>query len=285
MNRHGINSTMRTAALLCAAIPAFAEKPVPMMMRGLEVDEKVGRAVDLNLEFVNEANQIVPLSSYFHKGRPVMLNLIQYRCPMLCNLVLNGQTTTMRELQWTPGNEYDIVTLTIDPEETAEHANKKRATYLASLDRAGASAGWHFLADYRDNVKKLADQVGFKYRYDQKQKQFVHPAAVMVLTPDGKVARYLYGTRFRSFDMRMALAEAAEGRGRFSVEKILLLCYHYDPDSHSYAIAATNVMRGGALLTVLILGIVLRRFWKWEKRRAAEWKAATGGSSNPAGVV
>ena len=138
MNRHGINSTMRTAALLCAAIPAFAEKPVPMMMRGLEVDEKVGRAVDLNLEFVNEANQIVPLSSYFHKGRPVMLNLIQYRCPMLCNLVLNGQTTTMRELQWTPGNEYDIVTLTIDPEETAHENDARFETHSHRLARVRA---------------------------------------------------------------------------------------------------------------------------------------------------
>lgn len=265
-----------------SGVPALAERPVPPIMRGLEPDEKVGRVIDLDLEFVNEGNQIVPLSRYFNKGRPVILNFVYYRCPMLCNLVLNGQTAAMRELKWTPGNEYDVVTLSIDPEETPEHASKKKAVYMSSLDRPGAT-GWHFLSDFRGNAKKLADQVGFKYRFDEQQKQYVHPAVILVLTPEAKVARYLYGTRFKTFDLRMALAEALEGRGKFSAEKALLLCYQYDPNAHSYVVAATNIMRGGALLTVIILGLMLRHFFKWEKERAAQWKASQIGNGGAAG--
>ena len=140
----------------------------------------------------------VALRDYFHKGRPVLLNLIYYSCPMLCNLILNGQVATLREIPWTPGNEFEIVTISIDPSEAFDLARKKKLVYLGSYDRP--APGWHFLTDHDNNAKKLSEQMGFKYRYDESQGQYAHAAAIFVLTPEGKISRYLYGARYRSRD-------------------------------------------------------------------------------------
>ena len=247
---------------------------LPMMAKGLEVEEKVNRAVDLNLSFLSEDGSEKKLAEYFQKGRPVVVNLVYYACPTLCNLVLNGQAQTLKELPWTPGTEYEVVTISIDPRETPEQASRKREAYITAFKRP--APGWHFLADHKGHAKVLAEQLGFKYRFDEKRNQFVHPAAIMILTPEGKVARYLYGTRFKSFDLRMAVTEASEGKGRFSVEKALLkLCYQYDPNAKSYVVVAQNLMRGAAGMTVMVLGIALWRFWSWEKKRIDDKRAAS----------
>ena len=252
------------AALLLASTLASADDQLPLMLQGVSVDEKVGRTIDLNLTFIAENGYPVALRDFFQKGRPVILNLVYYRCPMLCNLVLNGQTSALRDIPWTPGNEYEVVTISIDPAETFDLARQKKGIYLGQLDRP--APGWHFLTDHEGNAKRLAESIGFHYRYDEKQEQFAHAAAIMVLTPEGRMARYLYGIRYKARDLRLALAEAAEGRGRFTVEKLLLFCYHYDPQSHSYTLFATNIMRGGGALTVLILGSILLSFWRRERR-------------------
>ena len=170
----------------------------------------MGAPVDLNLTFTGEDGYPVALRDYFQKGRPVILNLVYYNCPMLCTLILNGQTEAMRQIPWTPGNEYEIVTISIDPRETFSDARKKKAVYLGSFDRP--APGWHFLADHDGNALRLAQQVGVKYRYDPRQEQYAHPAVVMILTPEGRMARYLYGVRYSPRDIRFALAEASEGR-------------------------------------------------------------------------
>ena len=240
-----------------------AQLPIPAPMEGVGVDEKIGAQVDLNLTFIGENGYPVTLGSFFHKDRPVVLNLVYYECPMLCNLVLNGQTATLREMPWTPGEQYEVVTISINPAEGFNLAQKKKAIYLASYDRP--APGWHFLADQDGHTRKLADQVGFHYKYDEAQKQFAHTAAIMVLTPEGKVARYLYGIKFKSRDLRLAITEAAAGRGSFSVDKILLFCFHYDPQTKSYVLFATNFMRAGGALSALLLGVALTRLWRKER--------------------
>lgn len=266
----GVRRTLAVAArLACAylacAIAAFADMPRPAMLEGVGVDEKVGRPVDLNLTFTAENGYPVALKEFFHSGKPVILDLVYYKCPMLCNMVLNGQTQTLREIPWTAGNEFEIVTISIDPQEGFDLAREKKRLYLGSYDRPAAN--WHFLTDYQGHSKQLAEQVGFNYRYDERIEQFAHAAAIMILTPDGKMARYLYGARFKSRDMRLALTEASEGKGKFSIEKLLLFCYHYDPKSGSYTLFATNVMRLGGLLTVLILGTVVWRLFKKDREK------------------
>lgn len=258
----------RTVLWLLAATAAFAaDQPLPPELRGVGVDERLGQSVDLNLTFTGEDGYPVPLRSFFQQGRPVLLNLVYYSCPMLCTLLLNGQTAALKEIPWTPGNEFEVVTVSIDPTETFDLAQRKRASYLESYGRP--AAGWHFLTDDHGNVKRLADQVGFHYRYDERQAQYAHPAVVAILTPEGKVSRYLYGIKFNPRDLRLALTEASESKFSLSTDRILLYCFHYDPQAHGYVLFATNIMRAGGVLTVLILGFVLLRLWRREGVPAA----------------
>lgn len=249
---------------------------LPREMKGVGIEEKLGQKVDLNLSFVGEGGKLHHLGDYFASGRPVILNLVYYKCPMLCNLTLNAQVSVLKELAWSPGKEFDVVTISIDPTETSEMAQEKKSAYMSNFDRP-VSGGWHFLVDYQGNVKKLAEQVGFRYNYDAVQKQYAHSAAIMVLTPQGMVSRYLYGIKFKERDLRLALTEAAQDKFGMSFEKLLLMCYHYDPSAKSYVLMATNVMRLGGVLVVLILGFVLFRFWRHEFLT----RDTRGGSSTP----
>ena len=253
------------AIALASSISLFAEEKLPAELEGVGVTEHLGAQVDLSLTFIAENGYPVQLGSYFHKGKPVILDLVYYRCPMLCNLVMNGQTSALRELAWTAGNEFDIVTISIDPKETFNLAKEKKQFYLESYERR-VNGGWHFLVDEHDNVKKLADQVGFHYKYAPSIEQYAHAAAVMVLTPEGKVSRYLYGIKLRSRDLRLALTEASESKLGISFDRFLLYCFHYDPQAKSYVIFATNIMRAGGVLIVLVLGFTIWHLFKQEKK-------------------
>jgi protein SCO1/2 len=243
----------------------------PAALEGVGIEEHLGRQIDLNLQFTAESGYPVALSEYFHKGRPVIVDLIYYSCPNLCTLVLNGQTAAMREiLPWTPGNEYEVVTISIDPQESFDLARKKKAIYTSSFDHP--APGWHFLTDRDGNAKKLAELIGYKYRWDERTQQFAHAAGIMVLTPEGKVARYLYGATFHPRDLRFALAEASENRTTMAVQKILLYCYHYDPQAGGYVVFATNLMRAGGILTVLLIGLFLWRMIVAERKKSGNFK-------------
>jgi protein SCO1/2 len=243
---------------------------VPLPLRGVGIDEKVGQQVDLNLEFTNERGYQEPLKDFFKPGRPVLLNLVYYNCPMLCNLLLNGQVDVLRSMSWTPGDQYEIVTVTINPSETFDLAKAKKQTYLAGLEKPEAAAHWHFLTDYADNAKKMADQLGFKYKWDPRQQNYAHTAAIMFLSPTGKISRYLYGIKFKPLDVRLALTEASQEKFKFSVEKVLLLCYHYDPKAGSYTAVASSIMSLGGGLTVLLLAFGLWRLIRADKKKRFE---------------
>lgn len=260
------------SAALCAQAQTTSALPAPL--KGVGIEEKVGDRVDLNLEFTNEKGYQQPLKDFFKPGRPVLLNLVYYDCPMLCNLILNGQVDVLRKIPWTPGNQYEIVTVTINPSETFELAKSKKQAYLAGLEKPEAAAHWHFLTDYADNAKKLADQVGFHYKWDPRQQNYAHSAAIMFLSPTGKVSRYLYGIKFKPLDVRLALTEASEEKYKLSVDRILLFCYHYDPKAGSYTAFAANLMTAGGSLAVLILVLALWKLFRAEKKRQAEQLAA-----------
>jgi len=255
---------LRLLLLLISSVFAFAEEKLPAELEGVGVTEHLGAQVDLSLTFIAENGYPVELGKYFHKGKPVILDLVYYRCPMLCNLVMNGQVSALREIAWTPGNEFDIVTISIDPKETFDLAKDKKKYYLEAYERP--VSGWHFLVDEHNNVKKLADQVGFHYKYSAVQEQYAHAAAIMVLTPEGKVSRYLYGIKLKTRDLRLALTEASESKLGMSFDKFLLYCFHYDPQAKSYVMFATNFMRAGGVLIVLVLGLTLRHLFKQERK-------------------
>lgn len=253
---------------LASGVSAWGNQPhasaVPEPLVGVGIEERIGEKVDLDLSFVATDGRVVMLRELLPADRPVILTLVYYSCPMLCNMVLNGLVEAIRQIPWTPGEEFSIVTISIDPRETPDLAARKREVYVASYGRS--APGWYFLTDFRGHVQQLARQVGFAYRYDEKTNQYAHPAAIMVLGPGGKISRYLYGVRFRTRDLRLALAEASEGKVGTSYDRLLLLCYHYDPQAQSYVVAAMNIMRGAAVLVVVVLGWVLYRLWSNERR-------------------
>ena len=260
--------TLIGTALLALPVGLRADDKLPPELEGVGVVERLGNRVDLDLEFVNESGRPVKLREYFSSGKPVLLTLAYYTCPMLCSLILNGETSALKDVAWTPGEQFEVVTVSFDPRDTPELARQKKANYLEMYGKPGAG-GWHFLTDYNENVKKLADQVGFHYKWDPQQEQFAHTAAIMFLTPDGRMSRYLYGIKFTPRDVRLALTEAGEGKMGSTVDKLLLYCFHYDPSAKGYTLFAINVMRAGGALTVVILVLVILRLLRRERFRAA----------------
>lgn len=241
-------------------------QPIPQELEGAQIREHLGRQLNLDLQFTAENGYQVPLRSFFHDGRPVLLDFAYYECPMLCNLVLNGQTAALKELAWTPGDQFEVVTISINPAEAFDLARQKKQHYLELYGRP--TTGWHFLTDYQDNVRKLADQAGFGYKWDENQKQFAHQAGILVITPDGRVSRYLYGIKFRTRDLRIALDEASAGKLGNTLDKIVFYCFHYDPAAKSYVPFARNIMRLGGVVMMLFLGSTIAFWIRRERMRA-----------------
>lgn len=256
------------AALVLAASPAAAQRveALPGDLEEIGVDQNLDAQLPLDLSFVDEAGNAVRLGDYFHKDKPVLLVLAYYECPMLCSLVLGGLVEALRDLDWTPGEEFEIVTATIDPHETHQLAQLKKNSYLESYGRPSAAAGWHFLTGEQESIEALAGTVGFRYQYLEDEDEYAHPAAWVLLTPDGRISRYFFGVRHDPKTLRLSLAEASEGKVGSVVDRFLLYCYRYDADEGRYAPVAMRIMQIGAMLTVMLLGVTLLAFWLKEAR-------------------
>jgi protein SCO1/2 len=235
----------------------------PVQLRGIDVVEHLSDTISLDLEFTGSDGQPVKLGSFFIEGKPVILIMGYYTCPMLCNLVANGVSDVVREMPWLPGKEYQLISVSIDPRDTDVIALAKQENYLTSIGKPGIDNGWVFLTGDSSQSAALAEAIGFKYYYDEEQDQYAHAALLTVLTDKGKISRYLYGIQFKERDLHLALVEASEGKVGSTIDRILLYCYHYDPEAGSYVVFAGNVMRLGGFVTlgimiVLIGGLLLR---------------------------
>lgn len=255
------------AASAVAQQSATSAEKVPDQLKGVGVTEHLKSQVPLSLEFTDSSGKTVKLADYFKADRPVILTLNYYSCPMLCTLQLNGLAEGMKGLSWGPGQEYEVVTVSINPLEDYELAAAKKKTYLKELQRPSAAAGWHFLVGRQDEISKLADAVGFHYKFDKKTGQFNHVAALMMVTPDGHIARYLYGIDYPSKTLKLALLEASQGKIGSTIDKIILYCCRYDPNTRRYTPVARNIMRLGGSVTAVGLALVLGTFWVRERRR------------------
>jgi protein SCO1 len=257
---------------LMAAWPAAAERmePLPKQLEGVGITEHPGAQVPLDLEFVAEDGKPVRLRSYFDGKKPVILNLGYYRCPMLCGLVLSGLLQGLKETAWSVGREFEVVTVSIDPLETPTLARLKKESYMAEYGRPGAAAGWHFLTGREESIRKLADAVGFGYRYVPERGEYAHAAVLFMATPDGHIARYLYGVLYAAGTLRMALTEAGQGKVGTTADRILLTCFHYDAEQGRYVVAAMTLMRTGGGVTVLVVGGWLLARWRRDARKPRE---------------
>jgi protein SCO1 len=244
---------------LSAAAPAAGEKPA--ILNDVGFDQKLGASVPLDLALHDETGRAVRLREYFGK-KPVVLTIVYYECPMLCTLTLNGLLGALQRTAFTPGQEFELLTVSFDARETPELAARKKSAYLARYGRAGAESGWHFLTGEAEAVRALTRAVGFRYAWDERSRQFAHPSGVIVLTPEGKIARYLYGVDYAPKDLRLAVVEAASGRVGTALDQVALFCYQYDALRGRYSFLVINLVRGAGVLTVLgmaALIVTLRR--------------------------
>jgi protein SCO1/2 len=250
------------ALALVSAREAAAQQGLPAALRDVGFDQRLGQSVPLDIALRDEEGKPVKLGDYFGR-RPVVLTLVYYECPMLCTLTLNELTSALAVLKFDPGREFEIVTVSFEPKETPALAAAKKAEYLKRYKRAGASASWHFLTADADQVKRLTEAVGFRYAWDEQTKQYAHPGGIMVLTPEGRLARYLYGVEYAPRDLRFALIDAAAGKIGSPADKVVLYCYQYDPSTGRYGAAIMRSVRVAGALTVLGLGafvtVMLRR--------------------------
>jgi len=231
---------------------------LPAAVKEVGIDQRLNEQVPLDAVFKDEQGREVRLGEYF-KGRPVVLALVYYSCPMLCNQVLNGMLSSVRQVPFNAGEEFQIVAVSFDPRETPQLATAKKQTYVKAYNRASGEAGWHFLTGDAANIKRVTDAVGFRYKWDDKTNQFAHASGMFVLTPEGRLARYFYGIEYRPRDVRLSLVEASQNHIGTPVDKLMLYCYHYDPATGTYVGAAVmNVMKVAGVITIgLIAGMLL----------------------------
>jgi protein SCO1/2 len=253
--------------ILLTASAAFAQIQTgwrPAVLRSVGIDQKMGAQVPIDIPFRDEAGRPATLRQYL--GKPVILALVYYQCPSLCNMVLNGVLRSVKSLPMTAGDEYDIVAVSFDPRETSEMAMAKKSSYLKGYDRPDASRGWHFLTGPEASSKSLAESVGFHYAYDSVTNQYAHGSAIMLLTADGQVSRYFYGIDYPARDLRLGLVEASNHQIGSVIDQVLLYCYHYDPSNGKYGMVVMNVLRIAGIGTVAVLAtfmiLMFRRDFK-----------------------
>jgi protein SCO1/2 len=236
----------------------------PPYLQNVGIEQHLNGQVPPDLAFVDDTGRPVKLGEFFGK-KPLILNLVYYNCTMLCGEVLAGLTGAMKLVKFDVGNEFDVVTVSFNPQETPAIAAAKKQDYLKRYGRPGAASGWHFLTGPAQSINALTKAVGFQYQYDPKLNQFAHATAIMVLTPQGRISRYFYGVDFPPKDLRMGLVEASEGKIGNAVDQVLLYCYHYDPATGKYGAIVSNMLRLGAGFTILMLGLLLFILFRLEK--------------------
>lgn len=273
MNRTGLLSTARAAGIVLAALALSSEGPAHAQQFGritreVKYEQKLDDQVPLDLHFRDSSGRDVRLGDLI-QDKPVILSLVYYECPMLCTLTLNGLVSALGVLSFDVGKEFDVVTVSFDPREGPALARDKKRVYLKRYKRPGAEAGWHFLTGDAEQIARLTKAVGFRYAWDERSKQYAHPTGVVTLTPEGKIAHYLFGIEYAPKDLRLSLVEASQGRIGSAVDQVLLYCYHYDPQTGTYGAAVMRILRVSAALTLFALVGFVVAMLRRERRSAA----------------
>lgn len=254
----------RLSALVVMAVIAFSApsargqaalplENLPLPPKNVGFDQNIGKSVPLDATFKDETGNAVVLRDYFGK-KPVLLSFAYFTCPMLCGLSMQGLSSSLKGMNLDAGRDFEVLTVSFDPRETPEMARAKKETAIARYGRPDAASGWHFLTGDESAIQSLASAAGFRYEWDAEAKQYAHATGVVVVTPQGQIARYLFGIEYAPRDMRFSLVEASQGKLGSVVDQLLLLCYHYDPKAGRYGAFALGSMRAGGVLTLVALG-------------------------------
>jgi protein SCO1/2 len=256
------------------------DNPLPKELQHVGVTEHLDGQLPLDAVFRDQNNQMVKLGDYYGR-RPVLLIMAYHSCPVLCGMVQNATATALKQVPWTVNKEFDVVVISIDPKDPVERAAAKRTAIVNEYGRPNSEAGFHFLLGDKTQIDRVATATGFEYEYDERQGQYAHPAVIMLTKMNGQMARYLYGLEYQPSDIRIGLLEAANNRSISTVERVILYCYHYDPQDGKYVLLATRVMRLGGALTVLCLGTLLGVLWARERKKSRELNKNTDKSATP----
>ena len=242
--------------------------PANMRPPGLEfvgIEQHLNAELPGDVEFRNEFGDKVKLGDYFGKGKPVILNLGYYQCPMLCGEVLQGLSGSLRVLKFDVGKDFDVVTLSFDPRETPDMAAEKKRDIMKRYGRPDAENGWHFLTGSAESINAVTKAVGYQFQFDEKTNQYAHATAIVVLTPDRHVAEYFYGVEFSPKDLRLGLVQASQGKIGNVADQVLLYCYHYDPRIGKYGAVISNILKMAGVATMLILGTFMFIMFRADK--------------------
>ena len=265
------------STMICHQHNLGAETYVDPELESIRIDEKLGEMLPLDIQLWNSVGEQVMLADYFNRDRPVVMVLGYYSCPMLCTFMLNQLTDCVKDLDFLPGREFDIVTVSIDPIDHPTLAAGKKESYLLELARPGASRGWHFHVGEEEQIRKLTAAVGFNYHWNERQQQYAHSAALILLSPGGIITRYLHGLAVDSKQLRMGLLEAGMGQIGSPLDGFFLRCFHYDPIAREYRIMATRVMQAGGVLTVVMIALIIGGLI-WKERRLGCYRRGSMGS-------
>jgi protein SCO1/2 len=251
---------------------------LPPVPKEVGFDQNIGQSLPLDAVFHDEAGQTVHLGDYF-ANKPVVLSLAYFSCPMLCGLSMQGLSSSLRGMNLAVGKDFEVLTVSFDPSETPEMARAKKAQALARYGHLEAASSWHFLTGDKASIDRLTSAAGFRYTWDAAAKQFAHPTGIVVATPEGKIARYLFGIEYASKDLRLSLVEASKGHLGSVVDQLLLLCYHYDPATGRYGRIAIDALRGAGILTLVALIALITVMWVRERKsRKKKLVAVPGGA-------
>jgi protein SCO1 len=272
--RHGAGALFAASLAFTAAARADqVQAPdrveeAPKRLKGVDVVEHLGERIPERLTFKDQDGKVVTIGDYLRGNVPVILTFNYSSCPMLCSLQLTGFVDGLKQLDFSANQQFRIVTVLLDPNETDESARRFRARYLAQYNRPGSEAGWTFLTGSDENIHALAQSVGFSYNYNEVRKEYIHPAAVTLLSPEGKIARYLYGLSYPEKTLRLGLVEASEGRVGSSLDRLILYCFHYDSSEGAYAPIAARIMQVGGAVSLVVLAGFLTILIRRDKKRA-----------------
>lgn len=253
-------------AIALIAVPLRAQQQgAPAILREVSITQRLNQQIPPEIVFRDENGTAVHLGDFFGK-KPIVLSLVYFDCPALCTEVLNGELRTMKAISLNLGRDFDAVTISFEPKDTPSLAKAKRDVYAGQYGRPGAAENWHFLTGEQQSIDALTQAVGFHYAYDSSARQYAHAAAIMVLTPDGRMARYFYGVQYPARDFRLGLVEASQGKIGTPTDRAMLYCFQYDPMTGKYGLVVMNVVRAGGLLTVLALGIFMWVMFRRERK-------------------
>ena len=263
-------------SLAAIALPAGAQQLArPSILKKVGISQNLGAQIPPDLAFRDETGKPARIGDFFGK-KPIVLSLVYFDCPALCTEVLNGELRTMKAIALDLGKDYDAVTVSFEPKDTPALAKAKRDVYIGQYGRPEAVDHWHFLTGEQASIDALTNAVGFQYAYDSSIRQYAHAAAILVLTPDGRIDRYFYGVIYPARDLRLGLIEASQGKIGTLTDHALLYCYQYDPMTGKYGVVVMNVLRAGGGLTVLALGIFVMLMFLRERRRTSGIPAEPG---------